>query len=178
MTEPENPLRRLQQSLILQDVYVRTANATILGEFDPKDHSDLSFSIQLRFAVESSQHKPNRDDETLPGLVRYFIDTGLRFVPEDASESDPAPIAEITAVFVVDYEARDPSAVTPVSLETFHQNAMHHVWPFWREFIHTSSGRLRLPSVILPIKQPLKRPENQAAQLGITDGQAPSAAKQ
>lgn len=166
MTENDNPLRRLQQSLALQDIYIRSANATTVGAFDPKEHDEAEFGVQLKFSVASSEYKPNKDDKTKPGLVRYLIGTGLRFTREegsdsreDDSESKTVPVAEITATFVVDYLARDPSAVTKESLEAFNQNALHHVWPYWREFIHTSSGRLRLPSVILPIRQPLKRRE-------------------
>jgi hypothetical protein len=179
MNDPDSPLRRLLQSIVLQDVYVREATAAITGAFDPKTHDELNFGIQLRFSVESVEFKPNRDDEAGPGLVRYLIDTGLRFVQNNDAPgvTEPTPIAEITATFVADYEARDASAVTDESLEAFNQNALHHVWPFWREFIHTSSGRLRLPSVILPIRQPLKRPEGWQAQVAapsITQSLAPT----
>lgn len=165
MSETDSPLRRLQQSIVLQDVYVREANASILGTFDPKAHDDLNFGIQLRFSVESA--KLTADTQDGVGIVRYLIDTGLRFVlaAEDNEDAESTPIAEITAVFVADYEARDASVVTDESLEAFNQNALHHIWPYWREFIHTSSGRLRLPSVILPIRQPLKRPEGWEARV-------------
>lgn len=179
MSQADSPLRRLQQSLVLQDVYVREANAAILGDFDPKVHDELNFGIQLHFSVKSVEFKPSAPDEHGVGVVRYLIDTGLRFVQnsDQGDDAEPVPIAEITATFVGDYEARDTSAVTDEALEAFHQNALHHVWPFWREFIHTSSGRLRLPSVILPIRQPLKRPEGWQAQVAtpsITQSVAPT----
>jgi hypothetical protein len=179
MSQADSPLRRLQQSIVLQDVYVREANATILGAFDPKADDELNFGIQLRFSVESVEFKPSPSNEDRVGVVRYLIDTGLRFVQnsDQGGDADPVPIAEITAIFVADYEARDGSVVTDESLEAFNQNALHHVWPFWREFIHTSSGRLRLPSVILPIRQPLKRPEGWQAQVAtpsVTQSVAPT----
>lgn len=179
MSQADSPLRRLQQSLVLQDVYVREANAAILGDFDPKVHDELNFGIQLRFSVASFEFKPAPPGEEGGGVVRYLIETGLRFVQnsDQGGDAEPIPIAEITATFVVDYEARDISAVTDEALEAFNQNAQHHVWPFWREFIHTSSGRLRLPSLILPIRQPLKRPEGwqpQVATPSITQSIAPT----
>lgn len=154
-------LQRLQHSLVLQDVYIRHADAKIIGTFDPKTSDASDFNIQLRVAVESAEHHSDRQD-----LVRYTIGTGLRFIHKSADESaDQAVVAEIVAAFIVEYKARDASAVNKDALKVFEENAIHHAWPYWREFIHTSSGRLRLPAVILPMRQPLKKPPAESATL-------------
>src|SRR5687768_14841360 len=142
MSIEQTLLRQLQHSLVLQDVYVRKADAKIIGEFDPKAEPATDCSIQLRFSVESAEHKVAPTDEPSPSIVRYSVDTGLRFVQKCADQAnEPTVIAEITAVFVVDYLVRDASVITEASLKAFEENALHHAWPYWREFIHTSSGR-------------------------------------
>lgn len=139
-------LQRLQHSLVLQDVYIRHADAKIIGTFDPKTSNASDFNIQLRVAVESAEHHSDRQTSFATRLERgcgSFIRVPMR-------ARDQAVVAEIVAAFIVEYQARDASAVNKDSLKVFEENAIHHAWPYWRELIHASSGRLRLPAVILP----------------------------
>jgi len=156
-------LRQMQRALILQDVYVRKAEAHTEGNFDPKYSKD-QLGVQIKFAtvpeVERFELSDDSDPEQKIRFLRFSVETGVRFVVADSHDtSDPAVRAEITATFSADYAVKNQNDVTDDGVMAFSEseNVTYHVWPYWREFIHSTCARLRLPSAVLPMYRPKTR---------------------
>jgi hypothetical protein len=66
-------------------------------------------------------------------------------------EADPSPLY-IEAVFAARYSISNKIEITERDLESFaHTISLLHVWPYWREFVHSMSCRMGLPPITIPL---------------------------
>lgn len=153
-----SPLQRMQKAVILRDVFVRHAEAHVQDDFDPK-YTKEKLGLRIKFAArEEVEHLELTDDSDPNGkhdLIRYSIETGVRFVALGEDEPAEPPVrAEVTATFVAEYVIKDRGLFDDEGIAAFAHNAAYHVWPYWRELIHSTTNRLRLPAAVLPMFQP------------------------
>ncbi|WP_129781784.1 hypothetical protein [Peristeroidobacter soli] len=153
-------LWQMQQALVLQDVFVRRAEAHTEDGFDPKYSKDL-LGVQIKFTNSADIERFELTEDSEPhrkiSVLRYSVDTGVRFVVTDSLEAaEPTIRAEISATFSADYVVSNEEVITEEAMSAFAQNVTYHIWPYWREFIHSTCARLRLPSAVLPMFQPKK----------------------
>jgi hypothetical protein len=158
--EQQRALLEAQRLLSIEDVYVQEAEAHAGPGYEPLTPPP-SFIVQLR--VNPSPHVATlryEADGQPRASVRYSVETGLRLLMLEADatkEEIPAEqiIAEISANFVVRYGlVNAATALTEEQVSAFTENALFHLWPYWREFLHATAARLRLPAVVLPMKAP------------------------
>lgn len=147
-------------SLAIRDVYLKSVETHVAEDFEPTEYIPLS--VQFRHTAkgatlftteeDDAQGSKNRQD-----FIRIHIETGMRLITGEISKSehsslDESTMAEISASFVAEYLVISESIPSNEALETFgKQNALYHVWPYWREFIQSMCARLRLPSVVIPM---------------------------
>jgi hypothetical protein len=152
-------LPRIQQAVVPFDVYVRDVHAHVADEFDPKRRmpSELGFQIRHEVGRDGTLIELESDEGSAKmEALRYIVETGVRFLEEGpASEDTDTPVsvrAEIIATWVVEYQVVRREDVDESGIAAFAENnVMYHVWPYWREFIHATCARLRLPQVVLPM---------------------------
>ncbi len=95
------------------------------------------------------------DDDALP-IVQFYVQLGLRLVaPESHNGENASPespiFLEIEAQYLVEYQITNP-AVSEEALSAFAQfNAVHNVWPFWRQHIFDLRQRGGLPRIEVPL---------------------------
>lgn len=162
--EPKNALLEAQQMLAIEDVYVQQAEARAGQAYEPLT-PPASFVVQLRVTPRQQVHSIQYEADGQPRVsIRYTVDTGLRLLmPDTDASKEEIPlekiVAEISAAFVVRYNLIDPtSKVSEEQLLAFSENALFHMWPYWREFLQATASRLRLPAIILPMKAPRQNP--------------------
>ena len=151
-------LQKAQRALAIQDVYVCDASAWADRENDPgvmTQNLNAQFKISPTNQCQLVQVEP--PVEGMKFIVRYFIGTGLRILKPgiDANRTDiprEELVADIEATFIVRYVVASDDAPTQEMLEAFNDNAVHHIWPYWREFLQATTVRLRVPPVILPMR--------------------------
>ncbi len=69
---------------------------------------------------------------------------------DDATPEEPDSL-RIDVVFVVGYRVSPGPTLTKVQLREFGQlNGVFNVWPYWREFVHSTTSRMGLPALIMP----------------------------
>lgn len=91
----------------------------------------------------------NADGEQLL-LIDYPF--GLRFVSHQGEEGASRVLAEIEAIFEVEFILNPNAPEDDVILSQFAaQVGILHVWPYWREFVQSMSVRMNWPPVILPM---------------------------
>jgi hypothetical protein len=85
--------------------------------------------------------------------VHYFVGTNVRVLAgqeREGESSDDKVVATIAATFLVRYLT--DAAPSQELLQAFNDHAVHHVWPYWREYVESTSTRLRVPTVVLPLR--------------------------
>jgi hypothetical protein len=85
--------------------------------------------------------------------VHYFVGTNVRVLvgqEREGESSDDRVVATIAATFLVRYLTE--LAPSEELLQAFNDHAIHHVWPYWREYVESTSTRLRVPTVVLPLR--------------------------
>jgi hypothetical protein len=154
-------LRTAQRALSIEDVYVREATARTRPDFDPLatlGSPSGALSVQFRIGPQTDvQVLQHVGADGTQRRVQYIVDTGLRVLKPgiEATKQDPTPddiFADISAKFVVRYLITADDNPTQEMLKAFADNAVHHMWPYWREFLQATTARLRLPSIILPMR--------------------------
>jgi preprotein translocase subunit SecB len=164
----DSPLRQAQQMLAIQDVYVRSAQAFSAPDFDP---GLVLQNLQVQFRINANSNAETIEADSPNGpvkFIRYLVDTGLRILKPDREFKNPEVVAqedllaEITGVFVVKYVVSKNGDISDEHISVFSDNAVHHMWPYWREFIQATTARLRLPAVVLPMRSTQPPSENKS----------------
>lgn len=113
----------------------------------------ISEAIKLPVNVkESSEAKYINIPPNLitPNLIRVYHTYKVRIRGKDSSKDDIV----IRCTFVVIYEAQ--RKMTDSLFNAFKIfNLRLNTWPYLREFIHNTLGRMNIPSIIAPIFKPL-----------------------
>jgi hypothetical protein len=123
-------------NIIMDDSYARR---TAQAYTDPD-------RVQVMMAVDEAEV-----GEDGP-LDRFFV--RLRFtlevVAKEAEEPTP-PLVEMMARFVILYDLPERGGITREGLIAFAgSSGVFSVWPYWREYVHSTSLRLAVPPIILP----------------------------
>ena len=60
--------------------------------------------------------------------------------------------SSIKAVFIAEYKIVNNIEIPEVALAEFGKfNATHNIWPYWREFCHSTCSRMSLPVIVMPL---------------------------
>lgn len=152
--------KKLQQaidSLVINDVYLKSAQAECEDDFDPKSADSLEvLSVQQMHIVRKSEVIQVDGDGQ---LVRIYIRLGARWVSHQEEDEEPDIKALIEGEFIAEYLVTDSIEQEAID-EYALKNASYHVWPYWREFLSSQCERLRLPRVVLPTVQFSKQPDH------------------
>jgi hypothetical protein len=162
-------LQKAQKSFAIQDVYICDANLWADRTFDPSSLVAAPTHVQFKLSPTNNCETILLDPpvNNIRYLVRYLLGTGLRILKPSADPANPNItrddlLVEIQTTFVVRYAVLpEQEAPTPEMITAFNDNAVHHVWPYWREFLQAAALRLRVPPIILPMH--FARPAEQAA---------------
>ncbi|MEC4747448.1 hypothetical protein [Methylomicrobium sp. Wu6] len=114
---------------------------------------------QIKSGVKSEILSYSDVDEQSP-LFRVFTDLGVRVVKLTGEpETEPEPLFQIEAIFQIDYEMTD--TVEQAALEEFAKyNAVHNVWPFWRQYVFSMANQAGLPCPEIPLNTCFQSLEN------------------
>ncbi len=149
----ENSIKPAIDNLKIQNVNLRGSTISIRDGVDAINISNLktlSQSYQSVVKMHESELTFQEDDRTLWQYVfEYAI--GIRLIlpgeEEQGTQPDFEPILEIAATFSARYLSNDK--LPQECLNAFgNENVGYHVWPFWREYAHSSCSKIGLSSVI------------------------------
>jgi hypothetical protein len=95
---------------------------------------------------------------TMVRLVGEFSFVGVDGpIEEQIDTSDPRIFFRVDAKFVVEYTLEAGDAPADQDLAAFAAiNGTLNVYPFWREYVASCLARAGLPSILLPVFNPLK----------------------
>lgn len=85
-----------------------------------------------------------------PNAISVKISFLLYTLRDGAIEADPALF--IHAVFVLVYSITSLEGIEDVNLGAFAAtNGVYNAWPYWREFVQSTTVRMGLPAVVAPV---------------------------
>ncbi|MGB0513489.1 MAG: hypothetical protein ACPGJE_01460 [Wenzhouxiangellaceae bacterium] len=141
------------EALRLRDIFLFQCHMARPEPFPEDPASEIE---QLgRHGVQMVRQEVQDDDDKVTEIVQFYVGLGLRLAgqaPEDTAEkNDPPVFLEIEANYLVEYEITD-SGVSENALKAFAQyNAVHNIWPFWRQHIFDLRQRGGLPKIEVPL---------------------------
>lgn len=156
-------LKEAQANLHLSNIYLREINTKLADGFVPAlMKGEREFKLQNKIGTkEHITLKPDgesKKSDSAPKFIEYHVSVGARVVDGDmtddelSAENIPSDkiIAEIECTFAVLYQLEKP--VSEDGLREFGvRNAPYHVWPYWRELLHSTGNRMDLAGMILPM---------------------------
>jgi len=110
---------------------------------------------QLKLAVKPERLQLSSSEQSNE-ILRVFAELGVRVVlASPIPEEEPTPLFQIEAVYQIDYEING-SIGKPAIDEFVKYNAVHHVWPFWRQYVFSLSNQSGLPCPEIPLNTSLQ----------------------
>jgi hypothetical protein len=81
---------------------------------------------------------------------------GLREIPEDQGNiDDPEPILVVLATYRLGYQVRENSELSEDDLLAFSIiSAVRQAWPYWRELVQNTTGRMGQSHILVPLMPP------------------------
>ena len=157
-------LQKAIDNLSIQMVYLHSTEAKIYNGFDPL-MPNQELVGQYGISIKSCHVKELQDEESgaTHKLLVYQTEAGMRYLKgpvsdelkenlESEEQLDKLIAAEITAVFVSEYVIKcDEELPQDAILEFGRINVPHQIWPYWREYCHSTCARMSLPVSILPM---------------------------
>jgi len=142
------------ESLKLRDIFLFQCHMNRPEPFPEGDETEIE---QLgRHGVRLIRDKEGEIDGSVIELVQFYVLLGLRLAgqsPDEDSKNggEPPIFLEIEAEYLVEYQITNPD-VSEDALKAFAQfNAVHNVWPFWRQHIFDLRQRGGLPKIEVPL---------------------------
>jgi hypothetical protein len=150
----ESLLQEAKQKFAIQDVFLcdsKVWSSRTLGLGQPV--ADPAVQFRLDENNECGVAEVTGPNEAKMFGVHYFIGTNVRVFSGQVREgesSDDKVVATIAATFLVRYLT--DTAPSEELLQAFNDHAVHHIWPYWREYVESTTTRLRVPTVVIPLR--------------------------
>ncbi len=126
----------------------------VLYESNLKQFSDSHDQVQLgqqnKLAVRAEIGEAINNKNSHINFFRVFVDLGIRVNDLSNADDEPQLLYQIEATFKIDYELKnniDEKTLT----EFAHSNAVHNIWPFWRQFVFSTINQAHLPCPEVPL---------------------------
>ena len=155
----DESIQRAIDALSIVDVFPRSLSVTVSDDFDQK-YGEEPVRVQWRHRLKQVTLLEVKSGEAARAedipLVQFTFDTGLRYLTGETEDQEEVSESMVCAEIVADIRAeyRLNNGIDEPSLEAFgSQNALFHIWPYWREIVQSLSARFRLPTFALPMYQ-------------------------
>ncbi len=113
---------------------------------------------------------------TDPDRVFVYVELKFEANPDGEADLESGALLRLSATFRATYRLEDANSYPQDALQHFADlNGTYNVWPYWREFVNTSTGRAGLPGVIVPVFTPNVRQLPTQEELALKENVAPPA---
>ena len=137
------------EKLELLDIILYESNFKRFTE----SHNQLKLGQQNKLSVRAETGEAIDNENSPINIFRVFIELGIRVNNVSNQETQQELLYQVEATFRVDYELK--SDINEEALKEFaHFNAVHNVWPFWRQFVFSTTNQAHLPCPEIPLRKP------------------------
>lgn len=166
-------LQEAIDNLAIQMVYLYSSEVKIHNDFDPLIPNQELVG-QFNINTKSCTKKEVKDENGITHkFLVYQTEARMRYLKSSAKEElknsleneeqlKKSIAAEIIAVFTSQYLIKCDKELSQDALMEFGRiNVPHQIWPYWREYSHSTCSRMSLPVSILPMFVINKSTENE-----------------
>jgi hypothetical protein len=83
---------------------------------------------------------------------RLLVAPEFHLVAHRAAESASPPSLLINATFILEYEISSASDLADEQFRAFARtNGIYNAWPYWREYVQSTTARMGLPPIMIPV---------------------------
>lgn len=152
-------IQQVIDRLNIDDVAHVRSNYWITDDYLARPPEEMSIRLQLRTQFDRCDvdELPGPDDDVIC-RYRFLYELGIRILDNGVDEGDEGQDGIIAVVdsrmyaLYIEHHDGDRDTLDPAILEEFGQNnALYHVWPYWREYVQAVLTRLRLPTITIPM---------------------------
>lgn len=139
-------LARTTKVVQLLDICLQSSNSFV----SPKGVTGVDGNRQYYADAELLEDEENN----LLFFVLYHL--GIRETEPTADDNPPDVLLLVEATFTLSYQLKSRDDILTDDLSVFAKiNALHNVWPYWREFVQNITMRMGIPPVTLKLKAPV-----------------------
>jgi hypothetical protein len=146
-------LKTAQSSLKIDSVTLRQSSIVVGEEVDPPMIDRSQTVVQSFRSVSKIKITTLSDDEGNEEWdYRYLYTVGMRLVyesdlEENLSSEDISVLFEVVAIFEAKYLSE--RELKEEETKAFAKASVgYHVWPYWREYVHSSCSKVGLSPVL------------------------------
>ena len=140
--EQEQLVAKAVKALQLQDIVLFESRLSRPNDIASEQKE---FSLLVKQGVSYNVHKKEGGD-----LLLIKVELGVRLVDSVDDIDETKVFVEIEADYIVQYRLLDELDETALSCFADY-NAVHNVWPFWRQHVFDLVQRSRLPHINIPL---------------------------
>ncbi|RZO86875.1 MAG: hypothetical protein EVA65_00940 [Oceanococcus sp.] len=147
---PEELIREATRCLTIRDIILHEARFERGDLVLETGNAFQQHKLQTKFGVS----RQDGAEDGNPDLLQVMVMLGTQVVPtQDADQRDF--LFRIEADFVAEYSI--DGCPSDESVQAFAKyNAVHNVWPFWRQHLFDVVNRARLPQLAVPLMSGVK----------------------
>lgn len=134
----------------LLDVYL----VAFSGSRGPDSAFDDDAAIPVVFRYQPSVDDVNAGEGRLAIRMVFSLVTSS----EETDAEQPKGPLTLSATFRLLYDIENLASFSPEALAEFAKlNGIFNAWPYWREFVQSTTGRFGVPPMVVPVFQPFKK---------------------
>ena len=142
-------IRRAQAKLELRDIVLHTSSLERSHDVEPllyptriRQESEVKVSVD-RVSFVDDENDPVR-------ILRAYVQLLVLALDKDDHGKKAQKLFSIRGMYRVDY--LEEKKLTQNELDAFTQyNAVHNVWPFWRQHVYETVSRANLSRITIPL---------------------------
>lgn len=159
----QEALKKAINNLSIKMVYLYSTDARFYNSFDPLIPNQELIG-QFNIGTNSCSIKELQDETgTRHKFLVYQTEARMRYLKgpipgelkkslENDEQLDKLTVVEIIATFISEYAITCDEDLPQDAIQEFGRvNVPHQVWPYWREYCHSTCARMSLPVSILPM---------------------------
>lgn len=147
--------QKAKDNLKIKSVTMRNSIIELNNDIEPFQLNDFETETQSYREPAKVKQMYFKSNEKEHWEYSFFYSVGIRLVESNGAEQDseadeePNVLVVITAVYSALY--RSEIQLEKEAIDAFaEENVGYHVWPYWREFVQSSAGRLNVPAPEIP----------------------------
>lgn len=156
-------LKKAIDNLSIQMIYLWSSELRFYNDFDPLipnqevigKYGIATLSCQIKKTTEENGNEFKLLHFKVAAHIKFYkgpIPDELKHNPDQDELFNNLICAEINTVFAAEYLITCADDIPEEALHEFGRlNAPHQVWPYWREYCHSTCSRMSLPVILLPM---------------------------
>ena len=113
----------------------------------------------------TQQHRCSFDEKSIDDKREIHVVAEFKFSASKEAGKD-GELVRFEATFVLVYALPAGATYEPRCVQHFAElNGVYNAWPYWREIVHSATGRVGLSGIVLPVYRPVSKqvPDAQVA---------------